>query len=119
MFKADGSKLSKGTSYVLPANSTNCVSVAFSPESSSATYAATANKDTNNVSVFPLFGSLGTGDGDDLPLGAIIGTTVGVPVGFAVLTAAAVTAGLLYRYVQLHQRRGSVNFDGQVPSGEL
>ena len=77
---------------------------------------ATANSASNDVSVFPLLGS-GTGSGSNLPLGLIIGTTVGIPAGLVLITViGGVSTWLFYKYVQ-HRKRGSVNFGKNEPLG--
>ncbi len=113
LFSSINDILDQGTSYYLPDQSSDDEALTFSPlESSGNMVIVTANKASNDVSVFPLLGtSTGTGDGgSNLPLGVIIGTTVGVPVAFGLLAVTgAVTSCLLYKYLHKH-RAGSVNF---------
>ncbi len=92
-----------------------CVSITFSP---SGTYALTANLYSNDVSLIPVLlgGSQGGGDestGSSLPLGVIIGATVGIPLGLTALTAATVGALLLFYKFRQYRRATSVNFDGK------
>ena len=111
-FNATGGTLQQPATSSLPPNSTYCVSITFS---TSGTYTLTANLYSNDVSLIPVLLGSSQGDGDgssgtsedsgSLPLGLIIGTTVGIPVGLTALTAATVgTILLFYKYRQYHHR---------------
>ena len=113
---ANGTLEHGATSYSLPGDSIDCVALSFWPTNNEGnTFVATANLYSNDVSVFRLLGGASSGDGgSSLPLGAIIGTTVGAPLGL-VLIATGITLGgfLFYKYMQRGNRRGNVNFDGE------
>ncbi len=66
----------------------------------------TANSASNDVSALPLLDvAEGEGDGSSLPLGVIIGTTIGIPAGLAFLAAGiSMLSCLTYKYIQ-HKRR--------------
>ncbi len=120
VFTVTNGVLDQGTSYALPAQSSTDVAIAFSSVSLSNgnTLAATANSESNDVSVFSLINTSGDG-GSSLPLGVIIGTTVGIPVGCATLTAIVAIGFLLYRYLHTYKGRASVNFSDKEPADNL
>jgi hypothetical protein len=93
-----------GISYALPANSSGCVSVAFAPFiiTTNVTYIATANSNSNDVSLFTLLRGATIDSTIDVntvpPIGIIVGTTVGSAAVLTGLTIAAlIIAGIPYK----------------------
>lgn len=111
VFTTTDGMLDQGTIYRLPAHSKACAAVAFYPSHKSKGVVATANSNSNDVSVL-VVGVPGAGDGSSLPLGAIIGTTVGIPLALSFLAATAgIGAWLFYKYRFRYTGIGHVYFE--------
>lgn len=113
-FSTDGNTLTSGTSFALPANSSTCVATAFSPVSyqKGYSYVATANRDSDNISLFLLFGGVATSS-DDSNTGIIIGATIGGGLFLFVVPVTVIVGYFLYKFVYQPRARDSlVNFSG-------
>jgi WD40 repeat protein len=99
VFAVQGDVLSNAVSYYLPANSTNCVSIALSPVASNGNvYMVTANKGSNDISLFTLVGQ--SSPTSSSQLGLILGTVLGIPACIVGLTALGVAVScFLYKYL--------------------
>jgi hypothetical protein len=101
-------------SYSLPDNSTDCVSVTFAPPIGgiNTTYLATANSDSNDVTLFILLGqgnpdSMGTNA--SIPIGIIVGATVGGVILIGLTIATAIGAFILCKHLHKKHHMGRVN----------
>jgi hypothetical protein len=92
--------IDNATSYQLPDNSTNCVSVAFAPptDGTTNTYLATANSHSNDVSLFTLFGQSASSGTTTTTTNSHLGIIVGTTVGAAVLLGVTITAAIRARF---------------------
>ncbi len=115
------------TSYVLPGDSMDCVSIVFSPQlaEDGSSLVATANFYSDDVSIAQVFGlsnagQENSGDGGSTNIAIIAGPIVGGVAGLTGLVVAGIAGYFAYKYfVNRHRTGGSVNYATAPVPAEL